>query len=208
MKIERKSYYDIDAEYTAALLNDMLYLQDLQDRKLFLPSDITQDSVFDIVKHIMQYNAEDKGKEIEDRKPVILYIASCGGELDAGFELIDAIEASTTPIYTVNLGYEYSMAFLIGLAGHTRFAMPNAKFLMHDGSGMFLDFGAKLQDQIEFQKNVMQRIRHYDLLHTRISEEEYDKNLRVEWYMFAEEAKDRGVIDKIIGEDCDLDEIV
>ena len=54
----------------------------------------------------------------------------------------------------------------------------------------------------------MQRIRHYVLLHTRISEEEYDKNLRVEWYMFAEEAKDRGVIDKIIGEDCDLDEIV
>lgn len=64
-------------------------------------------------------------------------------------------------MYTVNLGYQYSMGFLIGLAGHKRFAVPNAKFLMHDGSNFIWDSGAKAQDKMEFQKKVEARIRQY-----------------------------------------------
>ena len=38
--------------------------------------------------------------------------------------------------------------------------------------------------------------------------EEYEKNYRVEWYMYSELAKEKGFVDYIIGEDCDLDEII
>jgi ATP-dependent protease ClpP protease subunit len=127
-----KGYYDIDIELDKALLDngmidEIFYLKDLKQRKLFLNVDVDQFSVADIVKHIMQYNAEDRNIEPEKRVPILLYVTSNGGEVDSGFELIDIIQSSKTPVYTINLGYQYSMGFLIGLAGHKRFALRNAK---------------------------------------------------------------------------------
>lgn len=131
-----------------------------------------------------------------------------GGDVDAGFELIDTILASKTPVYTINLGYQYSMGFLIGLAGHKRYATQNAKFLMHDGSNLIWNSGTKAQDQMEFQKRVEQRIKQYVITHSNVTSEEYDSKLRVEWYLFADEAKEKGFCDHILGVDCELDEIV
>lgn len=207
------NYYDIDFDFDkiiaeSAMLDDVFYLKDLKQRKLFLNTDIDQLSVFEIVKHIMQFNKEDKGLEASERTPILLYITSNGGEVDSGFELIDVIESSKTPVYTINLGYEYSMGFLIGLAGHKRFATRNAKFLMHDGSQFIFNSGAKAQDQMEFQKKVEERVREYILEHSSLTDEEYDSKLRVEWYLFAEEAKEKGFVDCIIGEDCDIEEVI
>ena len=115
---------------------------------------------------------------------------------------------SKTPVYTINLGYQYSMGFLIGIAGHKRFASPNAKFLMHDGSSFVWDSGKKVQDQVEFQRKVDERIKNYVISHSNISKEDYDSKERVEWYMFADEAKELGFTDYIIGVDCDIEEIV
>ncbi len=206
-------YYDIDIEFEEALIkncmmDELFYLQDLKQRKLFLNENITQFSVADIVKHIMQFNAEDKALSIEDRKPILLYVASNGGEVDSGFELIDVIQNSKTPVYTINLGYQYSMGFLIGLAGHKRFAMPTAKFLMHDGSNFVYNSGAKAQDQMKFQERVEERVKQYVLSRSNVTSEEYDGKLRVEWYLFADEAKEKGFVDCIIGTDCELDEII
>ena len=151
---------------------------------------------------------EDKDIEPSERKPILLYITSNGGEVDSGFELIDVISNSKTPVYTINLGYQYSMGFLIGLAGHKRFATRNAKFLMHDGSNFIYNSGTKAQDQMEFNKRVEERIKKYILSRSYLTSEEYDSKLRVEWYLFAEEAKDKGFVDSIIGEDCDMDDII
>jgi ATP-dependent Clp protease protease subunit len=213
MKRDNRGYYDIDITLdeiltSGGMVEELFYLKDLKQRKLFLDTDVEQISAGNIAKHIMQYNAEDKGKSIEERKPIILYVASNGGEIDAGFELIDVIRGSKTPVYTVNLGYQYSMGFLIGLAGHKRFAVPNAKFLMHDGSNFIWDSGAKAQDKMEFQKKVEARIRQYVVERSHITEEEYDSKLRVEWYLFADEAKEKGFCDYILGVDCDMDDIV
>ena len=101
-----------------------------------------------------------------------------------------------------------SMGFLIGLAGHKRYAAQNAKFLMHDGSNLIWNSGAKAQDQMEFQKRVEQRIKQYVIAHSNVTSEEYDSKLRVEWYLFADEAKEKGFCDHILGVDCELDEIV
>lgn len=208
-----KNYYDIDVEIEEALIKggvveDLFYLRDLKQRKLFLHTDISQDTVEDAIRHIMQINREDKGIDREMRKPIILYIASNGGDVDAGFALIDVILSSRTPVYIVNQGYQYSMGFLIGLAGHKRFSMPHAKFLMHDGSQFIYNSGAKAQDQMEFNKRQEDRIKQYVLSRTKITSEMYDSQMRKEWYMFADEAKDLGVTDYIIGEDCSINDIV
>lgn len=213
MGTNRKGYYDFDIEVEKVLLeagmvDEIFYLNDLKQRKLFLNVDVEQLSVADIVKHIMQYNKEDKGIDPKDRQPILLYVTSNGGEVDSGFELIDIIQNSKTPVHTINLGYQYSMGFLIGLAGHKRYATQNAKFLMHDGSNFIYNSGAKAQDQMEFQRKVEERVKQYILSRSKLTSEEYDSKLRVEWYLFASEAKDKGFVDSIIGEDCDIDEVI
>lgn len=212
--IHKREYYDVDYDIDevellrGGMLDDVFYLKDLQQRKLFLSEDILSISVIETVKHILQFNADDKEIPIEKRKPILLYIVSNGGEVDAGFELIDAIQNSKTPVYTINLGYQYSMGFLIGLAGHKRYASKNAKYLMHDGSNFVFNSGAKAQDQMEFQRRLETRIKQYILDNSSLSSEEYDSKLRVEWYLFADEAKEKGFVDYIIGEDCDIDDVI
>lgn len=207
------SYYDIEFDFEgiiadSGMVEEMFYLQDLKQRKLFLNDGISQETVAEIVKHILQFNCEDRDVAVENRKPILLYVVSNGGEVDAGYELIDVIQNSKTPVYTINLGYQYSMGFLIGLAGHKRYATKNAKFLHHDGSNYVYDSGAKVQDRIRFDARVEERTKEYVLSRSNLTPEEYDAKFRVEWYMFADEAKERGFCDYIIGEDCDLDEVI
>ena len=153
-------------------------------------------------------NKEDKDIEPAERQPILLYVTSNGGEIDSGFELIDVIMNSKTPVYTINLGFQYSMGFLIGLAGHKRYATANAKFLMHDGSNFVWDSGMKAQDRMDFNKKIESRIKKYVMSRSKVTNEEYESKLRVEWYLFADEAKEKGFVDYIIGEDCDINEIV
>lgn len=209
----KTNYFDVDLDIEKLIgsdLNSIFYLKDLKQRKLFLESDIEQCTVSDIVKNILQYNREDEneGVTVEERRPILLYVASNGGDVDAGFELIDAIRVSKTPVYTINLGYQYSMGFLIGIAGHKRFAMPNAKFLMHDGSSFVYDSSSKVKDRIKFEEQVEARTKAFILSRTKITDEVYDSKLRTEWYMLADEAKENGVTDYIIGEDCEIGEVI
>lgn len=144
-----RGYFDIDAEYEALLVTDrssleeVMMVKDMQQRKIWLHDEIDIETVSGAIHNIYQYNREDADLPVEGRKPILLYIASNGGSVDAGFALIDAIQTSKTPVYTINTGYWYSMGFLIGLAGKKRFAMPNATFLMHDGSNFIWTSGSK-----------------------------------------------------------------
>lgn len=197
-----------EISYDSDSLYNYFFIEDYKQRKLFLNDQISQDSVGDIVRHIMQFNKEDKGKDVESRVPITLYLSSVGGDVDAGFELIDVMLNSKTPVYTVNLGFQYSMGFLIGLAGSKRYGTENAKYLMHDGTTMLYSSGSKVRDQMEFQRKIEERIKRYIISRSKLTEEEYNDKLRVEWYVFADEAKEKGFVDYIIGKDCDLDEII
>ncbi|MEG1882290.1 MAG: ATP-dependent Clp protease proteolytic subunit [Clostridia bacterium] len=190
------------------IVSDYFYLNDLKQRKLFINEDIEMATIDEIVKHILQYNSNDVGLEAAKRDPILLYVTSNGGEVDAGFELIDVILNSKTPVYTINLGYWYSMGFLIGIAGHKRYASQHSKYLMHDGANFVYNSGAKAQDQMQFNRRVEEKVKQYILSRSSITSEEYDSKLRVEWYMFSDEAKAKGFIDHIIGVDCDIDEII
>lgn len=189
-------------------LYNYYYYQDLKQRRLFLQDNVDQWTIAPVVKHIMRFNIEDKGKPVEERTPIILYVSSNGGSVDDGFELIDTILTSKTPVYTVNVGYAYSMGFLILLAGHKRFSMPNAKFLLHDGSNFAWGSSAKIRDQMAFQERIDARVKEYVIDRTSITNKEYDKKYRVEWYMFADEAREKGVIDSVVGIDSDIDSVL
>ena len=193
---------------TNGMIQDYFWLQDMKQRKLFINEIIDPTIVSDIVKSILQFNKDDKGIPYEERRPILLYISTNGGDVDAGFELIDVIIASKTPVYTINLGYCYSMGFLIYLAGHKRICSENSKFLMHDGTSAVFNSSSKVKDQLLFNDKVEDRIKHFVLEKTNISEKEYNKKLRTEWYMFADEAKENGITDEIIGQDCDIDKII
>lgn len=195
-------------DHASVGLEDLQYLKELKQRKLYLECEVNQYSVSDIIHQIMQFNCDDKDIPVEERTPIKLYISSVGGEVDAGFSLIDAIRLSQTPVYTINTGYEYSMGFLIGLAGHKRFSFPNAKFLLHDGSNFVYGSSGKVQDQAEFNKRSEARIKEFVVSLTKITSKQYNAKQRVEWYMFADEAKELGVVDYIIGEDCQINEVL
>lgn len=207
-----KGYFDIDLDiqkvFETSGLTDIFVYQDLKQRKLFLENEIDTYTVSDIVKNIMQYNADDKDVPVEERKPILLYISSNGGEVDAGFSLIDAIICSKTPVYTINMARAYSMGFLIYLAGHKRFAYPNSRFLLHDGSNFVYDSSNKVMDRMRFEEKSEKRIKQFVLSHSNVAEELYDSNSRVEWWCFPEEAKEYGFTDYIIGVDCELSEVV
>ncbi len=212
-KSKGDGYYEFEIELLDGVLKnstveEVFYLKDLKQRKLFLSADITQETVSDAARHILQFNREDADIPTNERKPILFYLTSNGGDVDAGFTLIDIILNSATPVYTINTGYQYSMGFLIGLAGHRRYAMPHAKFLMHDGAQFVYNSGAKAQDQMEFAKRQEDRIKQYITTTTKITPQVYDAQLRKEWYMFADEAKEWGVTDYIIGLDCPIDDIV
>ena len=157
----------------------------------------------------MRFNAQDKGKAVEDRLPIKLYINSIGGSVPDGYGLIDAILTSKTPVYTINQAMCASMGFLIFIAGDKRYTMPHAEFLMHDGSNFAMGSTAKMKDRMDFELGELEQMtREYIISRTKITEDLYKEKYRMEWYFLPKTAKNYGVADFIIGEDCDIDDII
>ena len=82
---------------------DKFEIEDIEQRRLYINCSIDEDVIDSIVYHILNYNRMDKDIPKENRKPIVLYLNSPGGEVTSGFGLIDAIITSKTPVYTVNL---------------------------------------------------------------------------------------------------------
>lgn len=200
---------EIKRQYTYEYA-DRFAFEDDEDRHLWLNEDVTDDLINTFVYSIFRYNKLDKDVPPEKRKPIIIYINTPGGSVSACFSLIDAINTSKTPIYTVNLSCCYSAGFLIFISGHQRYALPNSTFLMHDGSsGAFWESSSKLRDRITFEEEQVDlRIRHHIAKNSNITDEFYDEQYRVEWYFYPEEAKQYEMVDYIVGTDCSVDDIL
>lgn len=190
-------------------LGDLDELYDRECRTIYINNIIDESTSESITYMIMKYNRDDRGKSIENRKPIFIYINSLGGSVSDGFAIIDAVVASKTPVYTVNIGTSYSMGFLIFLSGIKRYATINSTFLCHEGSSSVYDTMSKAKDRMEFENNQMEKhIMDYVLSRTHISESLYQEQYRKEWYMYPEEAKKLGVVTDIVGIDCDIDDII
>lgn len=189
--------------------SDKFDFEEIDERHLYLNSEIDSGVIDNVVYHILRYNRIDKDKPVGERKPIVLYINSPGECVSDGYSLIDAIRLSKTPVYTVNLALAASMGFLVFIAGHKRYAFPHSEFLLHDGSTMGYDSTAKMRDRMEFETIELEKeTRQYILGRTKIDNELYDDKYRCEWYFLPHKAKEIGAVDFIIGEDCDLDDII
>lgn len=203
--MENKKYKDIcNLTYL-----EKYEVEDLEERRLFINSGIDENIIDSMVYHILRYNRLDKGLRPEERKPIYLFINSPGGSVCDGYGLIDAIQSSITPVYTINQALCASMGFLIFLAGHKRYSMKRSEFLMHDGSTAGWDSTAKMKDRMDFEtKQLEQMTKEYIMSRTNIDNDLYDAKYRVEWYMLPDEAKQHGILDYIVGVDCTIDEIL
>lgn len=188
---------------------EMLEMETIEDRRLYIDAEIDGTVLNSVSFHITRYNRQDRGIPIEKRDPVIIYLNTPGGSATDGFGIIDIIMESKTPVYTVNQGVCYSMGLCIFLAGSKRYAMKNSTFLLHDGSAMVIGSTNKMKDRFNFISGQMEdKMKEYIVDRTSITEEQYDNNLRREWYFYPEEGKQLGVVTHIVGSDCDFDEII
>lgn len=187
---------------------DKVFEENLKERKIILNEDITEDAVEKVILQILKYNTEDKGLPVEKRKEIKLYINSVGGEVANGYGIIDAIKVSKTPIHGIVLSYAYSMGGLIILACHKRSAFENATILLHDGNCGASSSGSKFKDIAKFYEEMDERIKKFVLGHSKMSSDFYESKRDREFYMYAEQAKELGIIDFVIGQDIDLDEVI
>ena len=182
----------------------MCYYEDYNDRKIYITCDIDE-SLFDVVRQIMNYNKEDKGLPIEERKKIFVYIYSYGGDLTAAYSLINTIMCSQTPVVTVNLGNAMSAGALIFLAGSERYTHKFGTVLLHSGSGSVGGTFDQANDQMENYKKLVGIMKDYVIERTNIDNKLYAKNAKKDWYITADECVKLGIATKIID---NLDEII
>lgn len=193
---------------TTSLYEDTIK-ENLAERKIILNEDVTADVVESIILQIIKYNKEDKGLPSENRKPIRLYINSGGGEVLSGFGVVSAIEGSITPVHGICLGYAASMSYNILISCHKRFAFPNSVLLQHDGEIGVQNSSTKAKQTMKFFDEMEERTKRHVLKYTNMTQEFYDEIHDQEYWMYADtKGKELGCIDKIIGEDCTIDDIL
>ena len=140
------------------------------------------------------------GTPVEERKPIKIFLHSPGGLLTSTFTMIDAIKMSKTPVYTIAMGETYSGGFFTFLAGHKKFAYPHASFLYHEGATANGGDANKFRNFAKFYEVQLERLRQVVLDNSSISEEEYEKHIKDDWWLTAEEAVEYGIADEILTE--------
>ena len=171
-----------------------IYSRLLKDRIIFLGEEVTDVSANLIVSQLLFLESEDPGKDIS------LYINSPGGSVTAGMAIYDTMQYIKCDVSTICMGMAASMgAFL--LAGGTkgkRIALPNSTIMIHQPSG-----GA--QGQASDIKIVAEQILKTRQKLNEILAENTGKPLDViardterDKYMTAEEAKEYGIVDRVI----------
>lgn len=136
-------------------------------------------------------------------KPITIYINTPGGSIYDGFVLCDIIERLQSPVTIHVLGYAFSMGSYFLMAGYgkeniTRKAYPFSTCLIHSGSMILSGTGTQVRDTFNFMEKFEDKIKQYVLSHSKITEEEYKKMDRTEWYMSAEDMLQHGLIDEIV----------
>lgn len=183
----------------------LTFYKNLSERVLWLDSTV-DDYFLEFSRKIIEWNRQDKGKSIGDRKPIKLMIYSYGGDLDINNSLVDIIKMSNTPIYGYNVGVCASAGCYIYLACHKRFVMPKAYFLLHKGSadnisGTF----DQIMNYIEDYQRKINDLAVYIMENTSIDEKTLEENLGTEWYVDSKQSIEYGIAHAVVS---DIDEIL
>jgi len=164
----------------------------LNARQIFLFKEINEKSSLDIVNKLVSL---DNIKTDE----ICLYINSPGGDIDYGFAIIDAIKAIKSHVITIISGHACSMAGVVSIAGDKRLITENSVWMSHDMSGgIHGDYTTKILDRSDYLKREQRRLFDFLKIHTKLSNKELQIAQHGELWLYPEECKEKGIVDKII----------
>ena len=191
-------------ENTEALITGIDKLTEIlafKNRELYL-DEVNRDAADAFNTFIRIWNKLDAESRIpiEEREPIKIYINSDGGDLAAAFSIIDTIKMSKTPVWTINTGCAYSSGLEIFIVGHYRIAYPFSSFLFHEGSVGFGGDANKFKNYSRFYEKLLEMSKENILSHSKMTEEDYEKIKKDDWWFLAQDAYDLGMCDKIAEE--------
>lgn len=155
------------------------------------------DAIEEVIRFFNQLDDEQR-LPIKERDPIKILINSTGGDLNATFTIIDSINMSKTPVYTIATGCTYSGGFFTFISGHKRLAYPHATFMFHEGSVSNNGDAGKFRNFASFYEKQLEAIKALVLDKTSIDEKFYEKIRRDDYWINAKEAIEKGVADEIL----------
>jgi len=170
---------------------DRLY----QERIIFLGREVTDSLANQLVAVMLYLDSDDQNK------PIYLYINSPGGSVTAGMAIHDTMQHIKSEVITICVGLAASMGAFLLAAGSPgkRLALPHSRIMIHQPLG---GVGRRQATdiQIEAQQILRTRSQLNELMakHTKQPLEKIEKDTDRDYFMSAEEAKEYGLIDKVI----------
>jgi len=171
-----------------------IYSRLLKDRIVFLGTPIDDDVANVVIAQLLFLESEDPDKDIS------LYVNSPGGSVTSGFAIYDTMQYVKPQVSTICLGQAASMgAFLLaGGAPGKRFAVPNARIMIHQPLGGFQGQATDIEIQAKEILRIKARLNEILARHTKQPIERIEKDTDRDYFMGAGEAKEYGIIDDVI----------
>ncbi len=171
-----------------------IYSRLLKERVIFITGPIEDYGASLITAQLLFLEAENPKKEIH------MYINSPGGLVTAGLAIYDTMQYVRPAVQTFCIGQAASMGSLLLCAGQkgNRFALPNARIMVHQPSASFYGQAADIaRHALEIVK-LKKRLNEVYAKHTGQPVEAIEKMLDRDTYMTAEEAKTFGILDQVM----------
>src|SRR5689334_22947812 len=167
----------------------------LLKERIFVVTGPMEDQVASLITaQLLFLEAENPKKEIS------MYINSPGGMVTSGLAIYDTMQFVRPPVSTMCLGLAASMGSLLLAAGQKglRFALPNARILVHQPKGGFEGQATDIMLHAQEILNLKKRLNEIYVKHTGRSLQKIEEALERDFFMTAETAKDFGLVDKVI----------
>ncbi|SEK43594.1 ATP-dependent Clp protease, protease subunit [Bosea lupini] len=176
-----------------------IYSRLLRERIIFLTGPVEDYSASLIVAQLLFLEAENPKKEIS------FYINSPGGVVTSGLSIYDTMQFIRCPVTTLCVGQAASMGSLLLTAGakDMRFALPNARIMVHQPSGGFQGQVTDILIHAREVESLKRRLNEIYVRHTGRSYEDIEAALERDNFMTADQAKEFGLIDKVIDKRAD-----
>ncbi len=171
-----------------------IYSRLLNERVIFLGTPINDDIANLVVAQLIHLESDDPDKDIS------IYINSPGGSVYSGLAIYDTMQFIKPDVSTICVGIGMSMGALIlaGGAKGKRFALPNAKILIHQLIGGFEGQAADIEIHAREVIQVRKTLDEILAKHSGQTVEKVSKDTDRDYFMTAEEAKEYGIIDDVI----------
>jgi len=171
-----------------------IYSRLLKERVIFVTGPVEDHMATLITAQLLFLEAENPKKEIA------MYINSPGGVVTSGLAIYDTIQFIKPAVSTLCIGLAASMGSLLLTCGASgmRFALPNARILLHQPSGGFQGQASDIERHAEDIIKMKRRLNEIYVKHTGKDYETIEKTLDRDYFLTAEEAKDFGLIDKVL----------